>query len=50
MFWVVALCVWVIASRRFETSRRHLLGYESVSSLITVKLAAERFLETSGIN
>jgi len=48
--WVFAPCGWVITSRRFETSRHHLRGYESVSSLITVKMAAELFLETSGIN
>jgi hypothetical protein len=48
--WDFALSGWVITSRRFETSRRHLQGHESVRSLITVKMAAERFLETSGVN
>jgi hypothetical protein len=51
VFWVVASCGWVFASRRFEeTYGLHTLGYESIHVLITLKMKAACFFETSGSN
>jgi hypothetical protein len=48
VFCIVAPYGWIVPFRRFEwTCRLHLLSYESVNSLVIVKIKAVRFFETS---
>jgi hypothetical protein len=51
VFWVVAPCDWVIASRRFKgTYRLHLHDYESMNLPITLRIKPVRLFQTSGSN
>jgi len=49
VFWVIALCDWVISSQSFEEMYcLHLLGYESIYGLIIRKMKVVCMFETLG--